>query len=165
MAKKTTTRQLIMRLITKFLAYQVEKQVGKGVISDLTDFLGEDAQELLASQLGWSQEKIIEAFEQADQQFIKLSKSNTLKQAVQSQPLARIPSLEKFANALPQTLDDKGLLELIKQRFRDDWPNLTKAQIENAAHLYRKCLDNSLASRADQLPETAFRILQRIDTK
>ncbi len=87
-----------------------------------------------------------------------------LRQAVKSQPLARIPSLEKFATALPQTLDDDGLLEILEQRFRDDWSNLSKSQITSAARLYRKCLDKSLASRANQLPETSIRILTRIET-
>jgi len=146
MAKKGLSRQLITRLVLKLIAYQAKRQLGEDVIADLADVVGEEYQEKLASQLGWNQEKIIEAFEDADEQFIKQCRNNTLKQAVKSQPLARIPSLEKFATALPQTLDDEGLLEILEQRFRDDWSNLNNSQVKTAARLYRKCLDKSLAS-------------------
>jgi len=165
MVKKVLSRQLITRLILKLISYQAKRQLGEDVIADLKDVLGDEFQEKLASQLGWNQEKIIEAFEDADKQFIKQCKNDILKQAVKSQPLARIPSLEKFAITLPQTLDDEGLLEILEQRFRDDWSNLPESQIASAARLYRRCLDKSLTSKANQLPETSIRILSRIDIK
>ena len=162
MAKKGLSRQAITNLILKFISYQAKKKLGEDVIEDITDILGEEFQEELATKLGWNQGKIIDAFEEADKQFIRQCKSDTLKQAIKSQPLARIPSLEKFATSLPYTLNDDGLLNILEQRFRDDWPNLTKSQITSAARLYRKCLDKSLASKANQLPETSIRILIRL---
>jgi hypothetical protein len=164
MAKKGLSRQTITKLVLKLVSYQAKKQLGEDVIEDIADVLGEEFQEELATKLGWHQDEIIEAFEDADKQFIRQCKNETIKQAIISQPLARIPSLEKFAASLPSSLDDDGLLEMLEQQFANDWKNFTKSQIQAAAYLYRKCLDRSLASKAKQLPETSIRILLRLST-
>ncbi len=164
MAKKGLSRRAITNLVLKFISYQAKKQLGVDVVEGIFDILGEEFQEELATTLDWDQEEIIEAFEEADKQFIGQCNDETLKQAIKSQPLARIPSLEKFAASLPYTLDDGGLLEILEQRFQNDWKNLSKSQIKTAARLYRKCLDKSLATKAKQLPETSIRILMRVST-
>jgi hypothetical protein len=52
MARKGLSRQLITRLVLKLISYQAKRQLGEEVIADLTDVLGEEFQEKLASQLG-----------------------------------------------------------------------------------------------------------------
>ncbi len=78
--------------------------------------------------------------------------------------LAELPSLEKLAAALPKTLDDDELWRALRNRFKEEWPHLlTEAQLDRAATVYRDCLDRPLAAKCDQLLETLFRKVDRIE--
>jgi hypothetical protein len=160
----------LLKLSAAVIEHQAKKNLGEEATSLLVNVLAEYAGEKTLDKLvefvqqGDRAQKLIEAFKEADKCFAKQCGDEMLKQAIAMTPLAEIPSLEKLAAALPETLDDDGLLAALRGRFADDWRNaLSDAQLDRAALVYRKCLDRPLAAKCDQLLETLFRKVERIE--
>ena len=72
--------------------------------------------------------------------------------------------MEKIAIEIPDILDDRKLIEVIRQQFLEDWPDkFSDTQLDQAAYIYRGCLDTALATKYDQLLPTIFRKADRIE--
>ena len=162
----------LLKLCAAFVEHQAKKNLGEEassiLVNVLAEYAGEKTLDRLAGYLnqGRKAENLLEAFKEADKCFAEQCGDPDLKQAIAMFPLAEIPSLEKLAVTLPETLDDAGLLATLRGRFEDDWRNaLTAGQLDRAAAVYRDCLDRPLAAKCDQLLETLFRKVDRIEKR
>lgn len=160
----------LVKLATELVIYYAEKALGEGalaiLVQELTDLVGESVTEKIKDFLdqGELSKQVFDAFKEADNCFYNTVDDDVLKQAIISKPLAGLEQWEAVTKQLPSTLDDMGLLTLIRMRFEQDWPGkLTKQQLDRAAVVYRDCLDRSLATKLDQLLPTLFRKVERID--
>jgi tetratricopeptide (TPR) repeat protein len=167
MADLSTT---FVKFATELVKYYAEKTLGEGasgiLVQELTDLVGESVTEKIKDFLdqGELTKQVIEAFNEADNCFSLTIDDDVLKQAIISKPLAGLEQWDVVAKQIPSTLNDTGLLTLIRTRFEKDWPGkLTNQQLDRAAMVYRDCLDRSLATKLNQILPTLFRKVERID--
>ncbi len=159
----------LVKLAVKFIEYQGKRIVGEGfaneVLKTLTDYAGEDATARLTAffDQGAHADQLAAAFQEADAAFARTIDNRDLARAIRDAPLARLESLTKLADALPRTLDDATLFAALRARFAEDYPHLTDAQLDDAARVYRDCLDRALAAKCGQLLPALFRKIERID--
>jgi tetratricopeptide (TPR) repeat protein len=160
----------VIKFGVELAKHQAKTHLGEGVLNVLAGQVaevgGQASAEKVASffEHGANAEKLLQAFEQADTCFAEQCGDDTLRQAIQAQPLAALPSLEKLAAALPTSLDDLGLLSALRRRFSEAWPGqLSEDQLDHAASVYRTCLDRALAAKCAQLLPTIFRKIERIE--
>jgi len=160
----------IVKFATELVKYYAEKVLGKGasaiLIEELTDLVGESATEKIEAFLdqGEKAKQILSAFEEADACFVASIEDQELKEAIISLPFRGIQNLEGFALQLPSTLDDRALLEAIKEQFSTDWPErFTTQQLDYAAQLFLKCLNRALAIKCGQILPAIFITVTRID--
>jgi hypothetical protein len=159
----------LVKLAVKFIEYQGKRVVGEGfaneVLNTLAEYAGEDATARLTAffDQGAHAGQLVAAFEEADAAFAQTIGNRDLARAIRDAPLARLESLTKLADALPRTLDDAALFAALRARFAEDYPHLTAAQLDDAARVYRDCLDRALAAKCGQLLPALFRKIERID--
>ena len=159
----------LVKLAVKFIEYQGKRLVGEGfaneVLKTLAEYAGEDATARLTAffDQGAHAGQLVAAFEEADAAFAQTIGNRDLARAIRDAPLARLESLTKLADALPRTLDDAALFAALRARFAEDYPHLTAAQLDDAARVYRDCLDRALAAKCGQLLPALFRKIERID--
>jgi tetratricopeptide (TPR) repeat protein len=165
---------LLIHLFGALSLYLASRLTADQQFALLTEVLGSYAAEKKLDQLidwiqGGKHEKAAQAtlkaaFEAADDCFADNCGDPMLRQAIRTLPLSEIPSLEKLAAALPQTLDETKLRAALRRRFADDWRNaLSAAQLDHASDVYLRCLDVPLAAKCGQLLPTIFRKLDRIE--
>jgi len=159
-----------VNFVGALIKYGLEKAAGESgsrlLYTAITDLLGEYSIEKIASffDQGEGARKILEVFKEADDCFRKEINDDHLIQAIGSKPFAGLPRLEKLAKSIPDTLDDQTLLDGIRQQFKDDWGTLlSDEQVDRAAEIYRSCLDNLLAVKLNQLLQTLYRKVNRIE--
>jgi len=162
----------LIKLAAVFVEHQAKKNLGDEALSLMGNVLAEYAGEKTLDKLvefvqqGERAQQLVEAFQEADRCFAETCGDDMLRQAIAMFPLAEIPSLEKLAAALPETLDDARLLAALRQHFDNDWHNaMTSDQLDRAASVYRQCLDRPLAAKCDQLLPTLFRVVARMYEK
>jgi hypothetical protein len=162
----------LLKLVTELIKYYIEKALGENataiLVKGLTEIVGETAKSKFTDFLdqGDLSKQVLDAFTEADDCFYRTVDDDVLKQAIISKPLAGLEQWETVAKQLPSTLDDSGLFTLIRTRFEQDWPGkLSDQQLDQAAMLYRDCLDRGLATKLGQLIPTLFRIIERIDLR
>lgn len=160
----------LLKLVTELIKYYVEKALGENasaiLAQGLTEIVGETAKSKITDFLdqGELSKQVFAAFKEADNCFYKTVDDDVLKQAIISNPLAGLEQWEAVAKQLPSTLDDSGLFILIRTRFEQDWLGiLSDQQLDQAAMIYRDCLDRAFATKLDQLEPTLFRKIERID--
>lgn len=159
----------VVRLATELLKHQAKNLIGDEALNiiakSMIDYAGENVTEKITSYFNNEDnaENLLAAFKDADASFLSECEDNTLRQMVISKPLADLPSLENLASKLSKTLDDQGLHAALYNHFVEDWPNLSTAQINRAAKLYKKCLDRALAAKCDQMLPAIFRKLDHIE--
>jgi hypothetical protein len=158
----------IITLAAELIKHQAKKQLGDGFIdvlsSRLVDYAGDNALEKVNEWLesGENAEKVLAAFKDADKAFHNQG-DDTFKQMIVSKPLSQLDTLENLAKALPNTLDDDGLVETLLHQFESDWSNLSSHVHEKAARAYRVHLERSLAIRCNQLLPSIFTKVERIE--
>ncbi|MCJ7434078.1 MAG: hypothetical protein MUO77_11375, partial [Anaerolineales bacterium] len=159
-----------LRLLIELVKYYSQKTLGEGALSivadGITEIAGEDVTDKINNFINQEKnaKKLLEAFHEADQWFIDTAPDNTFKQIIISMPLSAISRLEEISTNLPLTLDDSGLLFAIRNQLEKDWSTkLTKQQLDQAAYLYRNCLDRALATKLGQLLPAIFRKIERIE--
>lgn len=167
MSKKSKN---LVKLATELTKYYTKKALGDDALTILvqgaSDIIGDDVTEKIESFLdqGDKAERVLDAFTFADNCFVKNIGDDLLKQMVISKPLAGIEHLEQIAQHIPTNLDDRGLLESIRNRFELDWPGqLTDERLDQAAIVYRDCLDKALLIKLNQIHPTLFRKIDRIE--
>jgi tetratricopeptide (TPR) repeat protein len=161
---KTTVKFLVdlVKHRVKSLTGDEGYAVAAGAVTELT---GEQVADRITEYLNDEQvtQYLLKAFELADACFEEECGDPLLQEAIRSQPLAGIPTLERLAAALPRTLDDEGMRAGLRQQFQQDWrEQLTDEQLDRAAAAYLRCLDRGLATRAQQLQPTLLRQTQRL---
>jgi hypothetical protein len=158
----------LARLAGEFFAHQARKHLGDRFLvtlgQELVGYAGETTSEKLSSFFaqGKKSEQLIAAFKDADSCFADKCADPELRQCILALPLHEIPTLEKLASRLPQTLDEQGLLAAIHAQFHTDWPNLSQAQLDAAAAEYLGCLSHALAAKFDQLDIWSYLEVQAI---
>ncbi|MGH2524527.1 MAG: hypothetical protein ACRDH2_18630, partial [Anaerolineales bacterium] len=162
----------LVKLAAALVEHQAKQTLGEEatslLVQVLAEYVGERTLDKLAEffRQGQNAGKLLDAFQEADNCFAETCGDDQLKGAIRSKPLAGLESLEKLAAALPKTLDDAGLLAALRTCFEADWRGLlTDAQLDHAAAVYRKCLDQPLAARCGQLLPALFRIAVRTEEK
>lgn len=160
----------VTKLFSELVKHQAKKHLGEGVFDVLAggaaEVGGQVATERVSALVsqGANAEKLLAAFRRADSCFAKRCDDRALKQAITSQPLAGLPSLEKLAASLTDSLDDDSLFRGLRLRFAEDWTGqLSDEQLNRAASLYRNCLDRALAATCGQLLPTLYRKIERIE--
>ena len=160
----------LVRFATELVKYYAEKALGEGasavLVKELTDLAGENVTEKITNFLNQNEraQKLLEAFKAADFCFIQKVEDETLKQLIISQPFAALPTLENLAGNLNTTLDDANLFKAIRNQFEIDWPQqLTDQQLSIATRTYVDCLDRALATKFEQLLQTLYRKVDRVE--
>ena len=160
----------IVLLAANIFKYYLEKLLGEDALSlignQLIDFAGEGLVEKLATffDQGQRAEELLEAFKSADECFLARVDDYSIKQAIISKPLSNLPYLVNVASNIPNTLDDDGLVGAISNQLIKDWgEQLTEGERIYAAKVYRDCLDRELSIKCNQLLETLYRKVERIE--
>lgn len=166
---KRSPSKFVVALGAELVKYQVKKQLGDGVLTTLaamvSQYAGESMTDKLAGLLnhGGKAQQLLDAFQDADSCFADKCSSPEMRQAIAAKPLRALTALEGLARSLPDTLDDDGLLRKLRDTFKRDWPNWSQERLDEAAVIYRDCLDTALAAKCDQLLPTLFRKVERIE--
>lgn len=166
----SSTPTFTIKLAAKLVYYLIEKNMAGDFVSAtlgiLTPATADDLLNLLVSgeEASAQAQHILAAFKIADETFVRHVRDERLRQAILSQPMAGLPTLEKLAANLPDTLDDLSLYEALYKQFKTDWPSqLVDKQCRKAARLYVECLENGLAIKCNQFLPILLIKINRIE--